>query len=220
MAKEFAWSYSALTRYENCPRQYYEINATKQVKDEDSEFSASGKEIHQALHARVCKGQLLPLNYRYLEKTAAKFVGWPGTTSGELRFAMARDFTPVDYFAPTVFVRVVVDLLIINGSKGLILDWKTGKPQPGFTQLELTAGVLSTHLPELETFELHYEWLKDGTKSHKKLVKQDLVGVWNTFLPRVAKIEAALKTTDFPAKPSGLCRYCPVKSCPHWVERT
>lgn len=217
MSREFAWSFSALTRYENCPKSYYEINVLKRVKDEDSSFSADGQIIHKGMYERVVKGKPLPLNFRYLEATAAKFAGLPGELSGELKFAMDRQFNPVSYFDSSVFVRVVVDLLAVSGKRAIIADWKTGKPQPWSVQLDLTAAVLSTHLPEIEVFDLAYVWLKDvkipPTRARKN--KADLVGVWNNLLPRVAKIEAAIKTTDFPAKPSGLCKYCPVRSCPH-----
>ncbi len=218
--KEFAWSFSALTRYENCPKQFYHLSVVKDFKDEDSQFSADGKEIHLAMYNRVVKGTPLPLNFRYLEKTAIKFVGLPGESSGELKFAMARDFSPTQYFAKDVFVRVVVDFLNVRGPTALIIDYKTGKPKPDFSQLELSAAVLSTHLPEIETFKMAYVWLGDRKVSPRTLHKADLVGVWNNFLPRVAKIELALKTGDFPLKKSGLCRYCPVTSCPEWKPRT
>jgi PD-(D/E)XK nuclease superfamily len=217
--KEFAWSFSALMRYESCPKQYYHINVIKDVKDEDTEFSADGKAIHQGLYRRICQGEKLPLNYRYLEPTAIKFVGMPGDTSGELKFAATRRFAPVQYFDPSVFVRVVVDLLNVRGTTALLVDWKTGKPKSGFTQLELSAAVLSCHLPEIETFKLAYVWLQNRKVTSHSVSKADLVSVWNNLLPRVAKIEEAIKTTNFPAKPSGLCRYCPVKSCPHWKPR-
>jgi hypothetical protein len=215
--KEFAWSFSALEMYENCPKQFYHVRVIKDAKDEDNDFSAEGRIQHQAMYDRIIKGKLLPLNYRYLETTAAKFVGLPGDTSGELKFAMARDFSPASYFDSSVFVRVVVDLLNVRGDRAFIVDWKTGKPKPWSIQLDLTAAVLSTHLPEIETFDLAYVWLKDPkTKpTHQRRSKADLLGVWNTLLPRVAKIEAALKTTTFPAKASGLCKYCPVVACPH-----
>jgi len=219
MTKEFSWSFSALTRFENCPRQYYEMNVTKRVKDEGNEHTIAGQEVHAALYKRVVKGLPLPLNYRYLESTATKFVGLPGETSGELKFAMGRDFSPVEYFSPRAFVRVVVDLLNVRGNAGIIVDYKTGKPQPGFTQLELTAGVLSSHLPEIETFKVAYVWLKDRKVTATTIQKSDIVGVWNGLLPRVAKIEQALKTGDFPMKPSGLCKYCPVTTCPEWKSR-
>jgi PD-(D/E)XK nuclease superfamily len=221
VAKEFAWSFSALARYENCPKQYYHISVKKDVKDEGSEYSEEGQIIHKGMYERITKGKPLPLNYRYLESTAAKFVGFPGDVSGELKFAMDRKFAPVSYFDSSVFVRVVVDLLVVARTRAIIVDWKTGKPQPWSVQLDLTAAVLSTHLPEIETFDLAYVWLKD-TKvkpSRMRRTKADLVNVWNNLLPRVAKIEQAIKTTDFPAKPSGLCKYCPVVTCPNWKPR-
>jgi hypothetical protein len=219
--KEFAWSFSALERFNNCPKQYYHISVAKDVKDEGNEFTAAGQEVHQALYQRICKGKLLPLNHRYLESTAAKFVGLPGETSGELKFAMSRSFEPVQYFDKSVYVRVVVDLLNVRGTQAIVVDWKTGKPKPGFTQLELAAAVLSTHLPEIETFKVAYVWLQDRKTppTTRTIKKSELVNVWNTLLPQVHKIEAALKTTTFEAKPSGLCRYCPVTTCPHWKAR-
>ena len=98
--------------------------------------------------------------------------------------------TPRNTSRPMSFVRVVVDLLNVRGQTALIIDYKTGKPKPGFTQLELSAAVLSTHLPEIETFKMAYVWLADRKVSPHTLHKADLVGVWNNFLPRVAKIEA------------------------------
>jgi hypothetical protein len=213
--KEFSWSYSALENYRNCPKKYYHLAVAKDVKDEDSTFAAEGRDIHVALYNRVVKGQKLPLNLRYLERVATRFVGLPGETSGELKFAMSRRFEATEYFAPTVFVRVVVDLLNVQNDEALIVDWKTGKVKPGFEQLEICAGVLSSHLPEINRFKLAYVWLKGPEITSKVITKADLPGVWNAVLPQVAKIEEAKLTTNFPARPSPLCAYCPVRSCPH-----
>lgn len=220
--KEFAWSFSALERYNNCPKQYYHISVAKDVKDEGNEFTIEGQVVHAGLYNRIVKGAPLPLNYRYLEKTAAKFVGLPGETSGELKFAMARDFSPVQYFDKSTYVRVVVDLLNVRGKTAIIIDWKTGRPKPGFQQLELASAVLSTHLPEIETFKMAYVWLQDRKTppSTQTMSKQQMVGVWNNLIPQVNKIEEALKTTHFPAKASGLCKYCPVTSCVNWKPRS
>lgn len=218
-SKEFAWSFSALERFNNCPKQYWHISVQKDVKDEDSSFSADGQLIHSALYRRVVRGDKLPLNLRYLEGVAARFVGLPGDTSGELKFAMSRDFRPVDYFNNRVYVRVVVDLLNVRDDTAIVVDWKTGKVKPGFTQLELTAGVLATHLPEIKTFKLAYVWLKDTKITSETISRDDLNKTWNEILPKVNKIEQAIKTTEFPARPSGLCAYCPVRSCPHNTKK-
>lgn len=213
--KKFAWSFSALSRYESCPKQYWHMNVSKDVKDEDSEFAAEGRAIHEALFARCVKGLALPLNLRWLEPVAAKFVGLPGDSSGELKFAMSRNFEPQPYFGSDVFVRVVVDFLNVQGPTALVVDWKTGKVKPDFTQLKLTAAVLSTHLPEIETFKMAYVWVQHKQVSPLVLQKAQLLEVWNDLLPRVAKIEQAIKDTTFPARKSGLCGWCRVAVCPN-----
>ena len=213
--KPFAWSYSALERFRNCPKQYYHVSVIKDVKDEDSSFAVDGRETHADLYNRVVRGIKLPINKRHLERIAAKFVGLPGDTTGELKFAVSRSFAPVEYFSRSVFLRVVVDLLNVRESQALIVDWKTGRVRPGFEQLKITTGVLAAHLPEIDTFKLAYVWLREPTITTTTILRGDLPAMWNEILPQVDKIEQAIAITNFPATPSGLCAYCPVTSCPH-----
>lgn len=74
-------------------------------------------------------------------------------------------------------------------------------------------------MPEIETFDVAYVWLKHKNVSQKSHTKADLMNIWSDLIPRANKIEEARKTTEFPAKASGLCSYCPVKTCPNWFER-
>lgn len=222
MPKPFAWSYSALTRYESCPKQYYHINVAKDVKDEygDSEAGAEGNAIHLALFRRITKGSPLPLPLRYLEPLAAKFAATPGEKHGELKLALTRDFEPTDFFASDVYLRSIVDLAIVRHDHVIVVDWKTGKVKDDFTQLAMSAAVLAQFMPELRTFELAFVWLKHKNISRKQFAVSEINSVWDDLLPRATRIETARQTTDFPAKQSGLCRgYCPVKSCPHWKPR-
>lgn len=219
MAKPFAWSFSALTRYENCPKQYFHLNVAKDFKDEDSDFAADGKIVHDGMYNRVVKGKPLPLPLRQHEKLAAKFAAAPGEKHGEMKLALNRQFEPVDFFAPDAWVRAIIDLLIIRGSRAIIVDWKTGKVKDDFTQLMLTAGVLSRYMPEIDHFTLVYVWLKSREVTQKSTTLSKLASMWNELLPRVATIQRAIRTTTFPARESGLCKYCPVRTCPHYGDR-
>lgn len=220
MTKPFAWSYSALARYEQCPKQYYHINVAKDVKDEfSSEQGNEGDLIHKALYKRVVKGEPLPLPFRHFEKTAAKFADTKGEKHGEIRLALNRDFEQTDYFAKDVYLRAIIDLLVVTGKHALVVDWKTGKVKPEFTQLAMSAAVLSQCMPELETFTIAYVWLKHKNLSTKRYTRAELLEIWSDLIPRANRVEKAIKTTDFPAKPSGLCGWCPVTSCPEWRER-
>lgn len=217
--KEFAWSYSALTTYELCPKKYYHLYVAKDVKDADSSFAAEGKAIHDAMRARVIDGKPLPPPMRQFERMAAKFANAKGQKYGEMKLALNRQFEPVGYFAPTVFVRVVIDLAVIQDTAAIVADWKTGKVKDDPTQMALNAAVLSRVMPEIGLFKTVYVWLQSEEVTPKNYSISMFTRTWNELLPRVAKIEEARKTTTFPAKENGLCGWCPVKSCPHYIDR-
>lgn len=218
--KPFAWSYSALTTFELCPKKYFHLYVNKDVKDSDSTASAEGKIIHDAMKKRVIDGKALPLNLRHYEKIAARFAAAPGEKHGEMKLAINRDFEPCDYFAPGVYLRVVIDLAIVQDRTAIVIDWKTGKVKDDPTQMALNAAVLARWMPEITLFKTLFVWLQSSNLTPKDYKPTEFTPVWNGLLPRVAKIEEARKTTTFPAKPNGLCRgWCPVKDCPHYSER-
>lgn len=218
--KPFAWSYSALTMFEQCPKKYYHISVLKDAKDEDSSWSADGKIVHDAMKKRVIDGKPLPLNLRHFEPTAAKFASAKGEKHGEMKLALNRQFEPRDFFAGDAWVRVIVDLAIVQGKHVILVDWKTGKVKDDPTQNALVAAVVRQWMPEVELFKTLFVWLAHNNLTPKNYSVSMLPAVWNNLLPRVAKMEEARKTTSFPAKPSKLCGWCPVKQCPHWVDRS
>lgn len=216
-----AWSYSALSMFEQCRKKFYHLKIVKDFRDGDSSFAAEGKEIHNAMFNRVIKGKPLPLTWRHYEKWAGAFERRPGEKYGEMKLCLNNAFEPTSWFAPDAWVRAVIDLLIVDGDTATVVDWKTGRVRIDWTQLQLTAALVSRLMPEIQTFGLVFVWLNAGkisTPDSGTTSKQELRRVWAELLPRVKAIETAKKTTDFPATDSALCRYCPVVSCPHWQE--
>lgn len=216
MSKPFAWSYSALEQFENCPKQYYHLRVAKDIKEEKSEHMLYGNEVHLALFKRVVEGKPLPLRFRHLEKMAQTLAETKGEKHGELRLALNRDFEPREFFDADVFVRAIIDLLVVRKRRAIILDYKTGKIKDDFTQLKLSAAVLSRFMPEIEDFTVGFVWLKERTISQVTLSPGEFSRLWADLLSRAGNIETALSTTSFPARPSPLCRWCPVTSCPHY----
>lgn len=217
--KPFAWSYSALTTYELCPKKYYHLYVAKDAKDLDSSWAADGKVVHDAMKKRVVDKVPLALNLRHFEKIAGRFAAAPGDMHGEMKLAINRQFEPTDYFAPDTWCRVIIDLTIVQGSSAVVVDWKTGKRKDDPTQMALNAAVLSRWMPEVTLFKTVFVWLQSNEFSPRNYEVEEFTGVWNDLLPRVAKIETARKTTDFPASPSKLCGWCPVIQCPHHITR-
>ena len=72
-----------------------------------------------------------------------------------------------------------------------------------------------SHFPHINRVTTSFVWLKD-MKQDRRSFCRDLSGEMQGHLNgRVARINQSLANDDFPAKPSGLCRWCP---CYEWCE--
>jgi|2_EtaG_2_1085320.scaffolds.fasta_scaffold05007_2 hypothetical protein len=212
-----AWSYSALTNFENCPKNYYLMRVEKAFPQEESEVLVSGKEIHMYLDKRMSKKQPLPLHLRHLEDICLTFEAKKSEVSTEVQIAINRDFKQVGYFADDVWGRVVIDLALIKLPSGVVIDWKTGsRITDDFTQLEVASVVLMLMEIGLEKVNYGYVYTQLGRTVSGSILRQESDRVWSELLPRIERFESAFNTGEFPARPSWLCRAsCPVRSCPH-----
>lgn len=220
MKKLVAWSYSALGSFETCPFRHMRTKVRKDVKDPPGEAALWGQRVHKALEDRIRDGKELPPSLASYEGYAAKFANAPGTVLAEQQIALTADFKPTSWFAKDVWLRAVLDVSVLNGSKALIADWKTGKRKPDNDQLELFAGVIFKTEPQIETASTGFVWLQEKKMDRETFTRDDGPRIWANFLPRVARLERAHETDTWDKKPSGLCRaHCPVRDCEHNGKR-
>lgn len=214
--KPFAWSFSALDSFETCPKRFWHLSVAKDVREEENDAMRYGSYAHKQFEHRMKDGTELPIDLKHHEPLLAKLSGARGTQYTEQKLALNRDFQPTGWFDSDVYVRAVTDWTIIDGTTGATFDWKFGKQKDGFDQINLVTGILFAYFPEVETMNGAYYWAKDKQVRSDMLTREQVPEVWNSLLPRVKVMEDAYRNTDYPAKPSGLCkRHCPVKSCPH-----
>lgn len=213
MNKPLAWSYSSLTAFETCPKRYYLTKVSKQVPEGQTAAMTWGNEVHKALEYRLVKGAPLPENMKQFEPIAATVAARAtgGKLEAEQKMALTKDFRPTTWFAKDVWVRGITDFTIGKGDKVFIGDWKTGNPTPESAQLKLTAAMTMHHKPYVNTVINAFVWLKTGGVTKETFTREDIPEIWQEFTPRVARMEHALETEKFPARPSGLCKsWCPV----------
>lgn len=215
IVRPFTWSYSALKGFETCPRRYYNYNVSKAVTEPETEQLRGGNALHNHFNNRIVHGAPLPLGYGQHESILAKFVAAPGTTYAEQKLAITREMQPAGYFDADVWFRGVVDACKIRDDHtGTVLDWKTGKPSPDLTQLQLMAVTLFVHMPTLQRIKAALVFLGHKTTERAEFVREDQAEIWCEILPRVKAVEQARIKHEYPAKPSGLCKkYCAVSSC-------
>ena len=214
--KSFAWSYSALNNYETCPRRYYEYSIAKSVDEPESEHIRYGNSVHQAFERRVAFGEKLPLGMGMYENMLAGLAAAQGDVYAERKLAIDKDFTPSTWFGPGAWFRQVLDYTNVRPDLvAVTLDYKTGKPKEDNTQLQLAAGMIFAHDPEVTRVRAAMVFVGYGATERAEYTREQLPEIWDEILPRVRTLERARASQDFPPNPGGLCRrYCGVKSCP------
>lgn len=212
----FTWSYSRLKNFNTCPKRHYEVDIAKSFA-ESTEQLDWGNKVHKML-ADACTGKApLPM------EVAADYQPWvdavrggPGKLLVEQKYAITKDFQPCEYFGPRVWLRVIADVVRIDGPVGLTVDWKTGKILHDSVQLMLVAQALFAHFPELQVIRTEFIWLKEGCTTSEVFKRNTIQREWTALLPQVQAMDDAARTMTYAPRPGKLCRsYCPVLSCPY-----
>lgn len=216
--KPFTWTYSKLKNFENCPKKHYEIDVTKNIKEEDSDQLKWGNHCHDSFAKALGPNRVaLPANMASFQPWVDKLVTTPGNILVENKMALTREFAPCEFFDRSVWFRAIVDVIKINGDVALIIDWKTGKIVEDSVQLALSAACVFAKYPEIKKIRSRFVWLKENAQTDEDFTPDDMPGMWRNLWPRIQMLEHAHNTTTYPAKPSGLCRnWCPVSTCPHY----
>lgn len=215
-----AWSYSALSAFETCPRQFYETRVAKRVTQPETEALRWGNNVHKALEKRAKEGAPLPTGMTQWEPMMQRLDQLGGELLAETQIAVTREFDQTHWFDKSVWLRMVVDYGRMKDDRVLALDYKTGKPKPDSDQLRLFAGVLLRLYPHLKQAVTGYVWLRTKEVQREKFTQADVGRIWDGFTPRVARLMQAYHEDAWPCRPSGLCRgWCPVKACEHHRPR-
>jgi hypothetical protein len=217
----FAWSYSALTAFETCPRRYYLTKVAKKVVEPQTEATIWGNTVHKALELRLTQRKPLPTGMDQWEPLVESIVGKGGKVEAEQKMGLDKRFMPTGFFSKDVWVRGITDVTVVKNDKAFIGDWKTGKPTPESSQLMLTAAMVMAHKPYVQKVVNAFIWLKTGGVTTQVFTRADIPTIWQEFMPRIQRLEIAYSENKFPPKPSGLCRkWCPVGKtlCEHCGE--
>lgn len=217
-----AWSYSSLTKYENCPRQYYLTRVAKKVVDSPTEATIWGNKVHLALETRIIKKTPLPEGMQQWERIAKRFDKPKGRVFTETRFSLTRNLSTCKWDAPECWVRGIIDLGVDAGEKATLLDWKTGKVKHDIDQLRLFSGLYMQANPYVQQVRTGFIWLQHNKLTREDYTRADLPEIWENFIRRSERLKASYEKDKWIAKPSGLCRgWCPAgKHCEFWSPRT
>lgn len=215
-------SYSRLNMFEQCEAKFDYIVVSKTVKDTPGEASEYGQRVHKTL--QLYGEKKLPEKLSLEEQQTIDKWGHivdllTKNAKGEIYFekqlCVDSDLKPVDWFSKTAYIRMIADLLIINGSTAYCFDYKTGKQKDDPTQLKLFALMIMWTFPQVTTVRTCYIWLGPNKTDTADYTRDYLDDLWAAIKPRFDKVIDTVELGFFSTTPSGLCNYCPAKKiCP------
>lgn len=219
------WSWSMLEAYQTCPRAFYETKIAKNFRYPDSEELRWGNMVHNALKERIADSVPLPNNMGSYEWIAVKLEAAPGDKYCELATAVNYDLKPCGFWDKDCWNRGYEDIAIINGTKAVSIDYKTGKFKPRSRQLDLSALRIFALFPEVQTVQTAFAYLQTKQWVRDVFHREQYTQLWETFYPDITDMLWSMEHNVWPMKPSGLCKRsrkpgstyagCPVATCPN-----
>lgn len=204
------WSFSSLTKFETCPRQYQHVRVLRDVKEPPTEHTIWGNKVHKALELRLLEKTPLPTGMEQWEAIASKFDNTKGQLFTEQQYALTRNLEPCAWNAPDCWHRGIIDVGIDGGKKAMLADWKTGKVKPS-DQLKLSAMSLMSAKGYITKVSTAFIWLAYDKVTKEVYTREHLSEAWEGFIVRADRLQAAYEKDRWPARPSGLCKgWCPV----------
>ena len=193
-------SFSSIKMYENCPKRYYHQRITKEVQDTGSDATIYGERVHEALEHRLDKKVELPSESKTYEPLCKSIEGLGGTLQVEQKLTLSENLTPTTWWEKDAWLRSILDVLIIFEDEAIVMDWKTGKRRPDFSQLEMFALQVFSHYPNIKKVKSTFVWLKDLSLDSHTYNRLDADDLWVKLLSKTERINQSLTNNNWPPK--------------------
>jgi hypothetical protein len=205
-------SYSSIKLFENCPLRYYRQRIRKDVSDQGGEASKYGERIHALLEARL-KGSEIDQEVVAYDPLCASVekLAREGELHIEKELVLNENLHPTGWWEPDAWLRSKLDVLVLRGPDAVVMDWKTGKRNPDFFQMQIFAAQVFKHYPDVHRVRTSLVWLKTLEMDTEMYTRVNINSAWAEIMARIQRIHDAYTNDNWPARPSGLCKFCPAR---------
>lgn len=218
------WSYSSIKTFDQCPKKYYHLKVAKDVEDKAGPEAAYGVEVHKAAEDYFKEGTPVPEKFAFMRPVLESFEKLPGTKHTEIRFGVKRTeagYEACKFFDKDVWYRGIADLVILNGDKARVIDYKTGKnaKYADTKQLDLMAGSIFLRYPEVQKIKAALVYVVSGEFVPKEYERDSVLKYLNVFSWQLDRLDHAYASGVWNPVSGPLCGWCPVVSCENWKPR-
>lgn len=217
MGEPIVWSYSGAKTFENCPKQYNEVKRLNRYQTQDTHATLYGKEVHKALEDFLIEGKAIPAQFKQFAKHAEIVNNIKGERFIEHKMGFTEDLAPCGFDSPGVWWHGIPDVLIVDGNKAFLCDWKTGKSAEyaDTGQLELLAVATMLHHPQVQKVKAALVFLVANTLVERVYTREQIPEIISVWYGKINQIQWSIEHDVWNEKPGPLCRFCAVKDCLH-----
>jgi CRISPR/Cas system-associated exonuclease Cas4 (RecB family) len=217
---QITWSYSSIKTFEQCPKKYYHLRVAKDVKDEGSEATLYGQELHTAAEEYIKQDKALPPKFKFIQETVDAIKSIPGDKHCEMKLGVKQTvvgYEACGFFDKDVWWRGIADVVITQDTLAFSIDYKTSKnaKYADLKQLDLVAAALFTHFPEITKIKSALAFVVSNEFIHKEHFAEKRDSYFQSFNPLLDRLASAEKTGVWNTNTGPLCRFCPVTTCEH-----
>lgn len=211
------WSFSAFKRFDNCPRQYHELNVLKRYVQKDTEALRTGKHVHKIAEDFIRDGTPVPDTHVHLLPMLRWLADLSGDKYVEYEMAVTPELVPCGFNDETRWWRGIADLIVVDAPKerALLVDYKTGSGirYADTGQLHLLAASIFLHFPEVDYISGSLLFVNLDQAVPAQFYRKDLDSMWARWRESLSRLEAAFRSDVWNPRPGPLCKFCPVTSC-------
>lgn len=221
LAAPMVWSISKWRDWQSCPAMFHAKHVSKQWKDFPSPQMERGRTIHARLEEGVKYD--IPLEtgdepaLAPFEDVRAAFVAMRNagvTVRPEYKIGISRGFELVDFFrGADLRVRLAYDVYVNDGSKVLVVDYKTGKYKPEHQEDAVFYGAAAQCLSNLPTtVQYYYVDFPEMSFSTAVVGGKKLLSHWWQRFDAADRNHAADSEPN--QVPGPQCKWCGALACP------
>ena len=160
----------------------------------------------------VGEGKPLPDDYQRYASQLDPLRDMEGEKYPELRMAVDFDRQPCKW--SQYWVRGIVDLLVVDGDTGFIVDYKTGNDKyADLKQLQLMALLSFAHFPQLQQIKAGLLFVAKSNFITAEYARANEDKLWADFIPHLERLRLSHENDEWQPNPTPLCGYCPVSTC-------
>jgi RecB family exonuclease len=117
-------------------------------------------------------------------------------------------------------VRGIVDLLVVDGETGYIVDYKTGNDKyADLKQLQLMALMAFAHFEQLQHINAGLLFMAKNNFVTTEYKREDEDKLWQDFYGPLERLRLSHMNDEWQPNPTPLCGWCPVKTCDFHKEK-